>query len=292
MRATAISLVGLLITTIFQAVILVFTGSVALLSDTLHNLLDALTAIPLWVAFRLGRRGPNDRFSHGYHRAEDLAGLIILVAIGATVISVIWESLRRVADPRQLDHIPWVIAAGVIGALGNELVARYRINAGLRIGSDALVVDGHHARADAYTSLAVVAAGVGAAFGWDWVDPIAGFVVAVLILRVLIRTAGPILGRLLDAVDPELTARARESAEAVDGVLGVSGLRLRWHGHRVVAVVTISVDPQLTVAASHEIAEEVEHQLMHALEAALTATVHVEPHGSGDLHPRTAHHRQ
>ena len=151
MRATAISLVGLLITTIFQAVILVFTGSVALLSDTLHNLLDALTAIPLWVAFRLGRRGPNDRFSHGYHRAEDLAGLIILVAIGATVIGVIWESLRRVADPRQLDHIPWVIAAGVIGALGNELVARYRINAGLRIGSDALVVDGHRDIGDART---------------------------------------------------------------------------------------------------------------------------------------------
>jgi cation diffusion facilitator family transporter len=291
MRATLVSLGGLGVTTIFQAILLLFTGSVALLSDTIHNLLDALTAIPLWIAFSLGRKGANDRFSHGYHRAEDLAGLVIVVAIGASAVAVIWESARRVAEPRELHHIPWVIAAGVIGALGNEFVARYRMHAGRRIGSEALIADGYHARTDAFTSLAVVVAGVGAAFGWNWVDPVAGLGVGVLILRVLVRTARPILGRLVDAVDPEMTSRARAVAASVDGVHGISGLRLRWHGNRIVTSLSIEVDPEISVAEGHTIAEEVQHDLMHAFEVPLTAVVHVDPHGPTAPHSRTLHHR-
>ncbi|WKZ82319.1 MAG: cation diffusion facilitator family transporter [Acidimicrobiia bacterium] len=248
-RATKISLVGLGLTALLQALVVVLSGSVALASDTLHNLGDALTAIPLWIAFSLGRRSPTRSYTYGYHRAEDVAGVVIVLAIGASAALIIWESVQRLLEPRLIDYIPWVIAAGLIGAAGNELVARYRIRVGRRIGSEALVADGQHARTDALTSLTVVVAGIGAAFGAAWVDPVAGLVVALVILRLLFRSARSITRRLLDAVDPELVDGTEKIIAGVDGVLAVTDLRLRWHGHQLHVSACVAVDADLTVAA-------------------------------------------
>ena len=289
-RATKISLVGLGITALVQAVIVVFTGSVALLSDTLHNLTDALTAIPLWIAFSLGRRQPTSRFTHGYHRAEDLAGIVIVLAIAVSAGAVAWESVQRLIEPRSIDFIPWVITAGLVGALGNELVARYRIRVGRRIGSEALVADGLHARTDAYTSLAVVAAGVGAALDWRWADPVAGLAVALMILVILRRTAIRMFGRLLDAVDPELVDRATAITEEVNGVVEVTNVRLRFSGHRLLATVSVGVDPSATVLEGHDVSERVAHELAHRLPYALDAVVHVDPAGMEGCHDLTDHH--
>ncbi len=290
-RATKISLLGLGATAAIQAVIVVYTGSVALLSDTLHNLTDALTAVPLWIAFALGRRAPTTRFTHGYHRAEDLAGVVIVLAIAGSAGAVAWESLQRLVDPRTITFAPWVIGAGLVGAVGNEAVARYRMTVGERIGSEALVADGYHARSDAFTSLAVVAAGIGSLAGWDWVDPLAGMVVAVMILVILRRTAMKMFGRLLDAVDPELVGRATTIVSGVDGVIDVSTIRLRFSGHRLLASVSVGVDPAISVAAGHEISERVAHELAHQLPYALDAFVHVDPSGLADCHDLTDHHR-
>ncbi len=291
-RAAKVSLAGLGITAALQAVVVLFTGSVALLSDTLHNLTDALTAIPLWIAFSLGRRQRTDRYTFGLHRAEDLAGLLIVVAIAASAVGITWESVRRLLSPREVDHAGWVIAAGVLGALGNELVARYRIRVGRRISSAALVADGHHARADALTSLAVVAAGVGAATGADWVDPGAGLVVAAMILVMLRRTVVRVFGRLLDAVDPALVARAAAAAMAVEGVLAVDDIRMRWQGHRMLITMLVAVDPEATVRQGHHIAQHVTHDLIHAFEFGVDALVHVDPSGDHSAHLITAHHRR
>ena len=290
-RATKVSLVGLGITALLQAVVVVVTGSVALLSDTLHNLTDALTAIPLWIAFSLGRRAPTRRFTHGYHRAEDLAGIVIVLAIAVSAGAVAWESIQRLASPRDIRFAPWVIAAGIIGAVGNELVARYRIRVGRRIGSEALIADGMHARTDAYTSLSVVAAGVGALLGWQWADPVAGLAVAVVILVILQRTAWRMFGRLLDAVDPDLVDRAVVIAGGVDGVEEVTEMRLRFSGHRLVSTVSIGVEPTASVRAGHEIAERVAHALAHELPYAFEAVVHVDPAGLAGCHDLTEHHR-
>lgn len=289
-RATKISLVGLGITALLQAVIVVITGSVALLSDTLHNLTDALTAIPLWIAFSLGRRAPSDRFTHGYHRAEDLAGIVIVLAIAVSAGAVAWESIQRLFDPREITLIPWVIGAGVIGAAGNELVARYRIRVGERIGSEALVADGFHARTDAYTSLSVVAAGIGAALGWQWADPVAGLIVAVMILSILRRTATKMFGRLLDAVDPDLVSRATVIAAGVEGVAEITAMRLRFSGHRLMVTASIGVDPEASVTAGHDVGERVAHELAHQLPYALDAFVHVDPAGLEGCHDLTDHH--
>lgn len=289
-RATKLSLAALGVTALIQAAIVVISGSVALLSDTIHNLTDALTAIPLWIAFAFGRRPATKRYTYGFNRAEDWAGLVILVAIAISAGLVIWESAQRLIEPRLIDQIPWVIAAGIVGALGNELVARYRIRVGQSIGSEALVTDGHHARTDALTSLAVVAAGVGAAFGHVWVDPVAGLIVAVPILWLLARSARRIFNRLIDGIEPEILETATTTIDAVEGVDAVEDLRVRWHGHQLRISASIAVSSTLTVKEGHDIAHRVEHELHHAFSTPLIATIHVEPNDQPDRHDIIAHH--
>ncbi len=289
-RATKISLVGLGATAMLQAVLVALTGSVALLSDTIHNFTDALTAIPLWIAFSLGRKPHNRRYTYGYHRAEDLAGVVIVIAIGLSAGGVAWESIQRITDPRELDYAGWVIVAGVVGALGNELVARYRRRVGLRIGSAALVADADHARADALTSLAVVLAGVGAVVGLDWIDPVAGLAVAIMILRLLWQSSRTMLDRLMDAVDPAVVDRIEATVLATDGVRAVDDVRARHQGHLLLITLCISVDPEITMAAGHAIAHEVEHSLLHEFPNAGEAVVHVDPMGDEAAHNVAAHH--
>lgn len=289
-RATKVSLAGLGATALIQAVIVLVSGSVALLSDTLHNLTDALTAFPLWMAFALGRRPATKRYTYGFNRAEDWAGLVIVIAIALSAGLVIWESAQRLVEPRLIDHIPWVIAAGVVGALGNELVARYRIRVGHSIGSEALITDGRHARTDALTSLAVVVAGVGAVFSQTWVDPVAGLIVAIPILWLLTRSARRIFRRLIDGIEPEVLDTATATITEVEGVEAVEDLRVRWHGHQLRIAASIAVVSTLTVKDGHDIAHTVEHELHHAFAAPVVATIHVEPSDQPDRHNITAHH--
>ena len=289
-RATKISLAGLGATALLQAALVAVTGSVALLSDTIHNFTDALTAVPLWLAFSLGRRPHNKRYTYGYHRAEDLAGVVIVIAIGLSAGGVAWESIRRLAETRHIDHAGWVIVAGIVGAIGNELVARYRRRVGLRIGSAALVADADHARADALTSLTVVLAGVGAYLGWIWVDPVAGLFVAVMILRLLLQASRTMMERLMDAVDPEIVDRVERVVSAREGVLGVNGIRARHQGHLLLITLCILVDPGITMAQGHAIAHEVEHDLLHEFPNAGEAVIHVDPLGDEDPHNVAAHH--
>lgn len=289
-RATKVSLVGLGVTAVLQAIVFVFSGSIALLSDTVHNLADALTAIPLWIAFSLGRRKPTSTYTYGFHRAEDAAGLLIVLAIALSAGVIIYESLGRLTDPRIIDHVPWVVAAGLIGAAGNELVARHRMRVGRRIGSEALVADGRHARADALTSLAVVAAGIGAAVGFAWVDPVAGLVVAVIILKLLLGSGRTIIRRLLDGVEPQVVADVAATIAGVTGVRRVDDLRVRWQGHRLHISASIAVDPGVSVSEGHDTAHEVEHALHHRFEVPVTSLIHVDPDGPSSAHEATAHH--
>ena len=291
-RALKISLLGLGVTAILQMVVVVFTGSVALLSDTFHNLADALTALPLWLAFNLGRRRPTRRFTYGYGRAEDLAGLVVVVFIAGSAALAAWEAIRRLQDPQPIRHLWAVMVAAVIGMIGNELVAVYRIRVGRRIGSAALVADGLHARADGLTSLAVLLGAVGVAVGWEQADAMAGLLIALAILAVLVQAARGVGERLLDAVSPELVTKAEALAAGVDGVQDVSELRIRWIGHRLNAEARIIVDRDLDVASAHDISEHVHHALLHEFPMLAGAVVHVDPcnHAGPDPHAGTAHH--
>ena len=275
----------LLATALVQAGVVWLTGSVALLSDTLHNLADAGTAIPLAVAFRLGNRPPSRRFTYGYGRAEDLAGLVVLLVIAASAVLALVESMHRLVHPSTVGYLPALAAAAVIGFAGNEIAARWRIRTGRRIGSAALVADGMHARIDGFTSLSVLVAAGGAAIGWRWVDPVIGLVVALAIGFVLVGAARGVLWRLLDAADPELVSKAGELAAATPGVLAVPELRLRWSGHGQLAELTVVVDRELSLVHAHGIAHDVEHRLRHGLPKLVRA--HVHPHPGTDAHPGT-----
>ncbi|TDV57260.1 cation diffusion facilitator family transporter [Actinophytocola oryzae] len=280
MRALWISFAALLVTAVAQAVLVAVTGSVALLGDTLHNFADALTAVPLGVAFVLGKRAATRRFTYGLGRAEDLAGLVIVLVIASSAALAAWQAVDRIVHPRDMTHVGWVAVAGVVGFAGNELVARYRITVGRRIGSAALVADGLHARTDGFTSLAVLVAAGGAALDLRWVDPVVGLAIAAMILTVLWGAAKEVFGRVLDAVDPELTARAEDVVRGTDGVRAAGWLRIRWHGHSLTAEVDVEVDPALTVTDAHTIAHHVESRLISAVPRLARATVHTQPAGA------------
>ena len=283
-RALWISLLVLAVTALLQAVVVALTGSVALLGDTLHNVADALTAVPLLVAFWLARRPANDRFTYGYGRAEDLAGLFVVAMIALSSILAGWEAIRRLLHPQDVTHVWAVAAAGVIGFLGNEFVAQYRIRVGRQIGSAALVADGLHARTDGFTSLAVFAGAAGIALGLPWADPVIGLLIAIAILGVLRSAVTQVGARLMDAVSPDLVHTAREAVDTVDGILDVRSLRLRWIGHTLHADGDITVAADLPVAAGHDIAHHAEEHLLDALPRLAAAVIHVSPDGAHSHH--------
>ena len=293
-RAVKWSLVILGLTAIIQLGIVFMTGSVALLSDTVHNFGDASTAIPLWIAFALMRRKPGGRFTYGYGRVEDLAGLIVLLLILASAVIAVYTSIDRLINPRDI-VFPWILmAAGFFGFAGNEAVAILRIRVGRRIGSAALVADGYHARTDGLTSLAVVAAAVGALAGFSLVDPIVGLIIAALILKLLVTAAKPVLTHLLDGIDSETVEQIRAAANSNPEVVSVSEIRARWSGHEVYADVSITVRGDLEVSDGHGVAAAVEQAMLEAVPHLGRVMVHVDPETSPgqSFHHRDAHEYQ
>jgi len=262
------------------------SSSVALLGDTLHNVADALTAVPLGIAFVLGRRAATRRYTYGYGRAEDLAGVAIVLVIAASSALAAYEAVQRLFHPATVSHLPYVAAAALIGFAGNELVARYRITVGRRIGSAALVADGLHARTDGFTSLAVLLGAAGVAIGWQWADPAVGLLITVAILFVLKDAAREVYRRLMDAVDPALVDQVEATLRATPDVLDVGQVRLRWIGHQLRAECEIAIADTATIVTAHAIAHDAEHRLIHAVPRLNAAAVHPEPSGTD----RATHH--
>jgi cation diffusion facilitator family transporter len=291
MRAVKWSFIGLGGTALIQAGVVWISGSVALLADTIHNVGDAATALPLGVAFALARRPPSRRFTYGLGRAEDLAGVIIvgLILLSAAVAG--YESLMRLLHPQPIMHLGAVVAASLIGFLGNEAVALFRIRVGKEIGSAALVADGYHARTDALTSLAVFAGAAGVWLGYPMVDPIIGIMITLVIVRIVWESSGAIFTRLLDGVDPAIIEEIMHAVAHTPEVREVTQVRVRWLGHRLHAELNITVDADLSVAQGHAIATEVRHQLLHHLPHLANTTIHVDPLNlSGEEHHRIAKH--
>lgn len=291
-RAVKISLFVLMATAGAQVVLILVTGSVALMADTIHNFSDALTSVPLWIAFILGRRAANRRYTYGYRRAEDLAGLFVVGMIALSALFVAWESISRLIEPTPITNLGLVMGAGIVGFLGNELVALYRIRVGQEIGSAALVADGYHARADGFTSLAVVAGAIGVMLGFPAADPLVGLLITAAILWILKGAARQVFGRLMDAVEPALVDDIEQRAQRVTGVQGVDGVRVRWIGHRLEASLHATVDCEVSVADGHRIAESIRHDLFHEIKGLDEVLVHVDPcgHDGQDPHASGAHH--
>lgn len=272
-----ISLLVLGPTALAQIVVVLASGSVALAADSIHNFSDTLTAVPLWVAFALGTKAATRRYTYGFGRVEDLAGLFVITMIALSAIVAGYEAIMRIAAPQPIEHTGWVALAGLVGFIGNEWVAVYRIGVGRRIGSAALVADGLHARTDGLTSLAVVLAAGGVALGFPLADPIIGLGITVAILAVLRTAVRDVFRRLLDGVDPAMIDTAEQALAAQPGVRAVRSVRMRWIGHRLHADAELDVDPALTLKQAHRIAHDAEHELTHAVPKLTTALIHAYP---------------
>jgi cation diffusion facilitator family transporter len=278
-RALGMSLIALSVTAVLQAVVVALSGSVALLSDTVHNVADALTAVPLLVAFTLARRPANKHYTYGYGRAEDLAGLFVIAMIALSSVLAAYEAIHRLLHQQQVNHLWAVAGAAVIGFLGNELVARYRIRVGRQIGSAALVADGLHARTDGFTSLAVLLGAGGVALGLPWADPVVGLLIILAILGVLHSAVKQVGARLMDAVDPTIVDQATTAISSVEGVRQIRELRIRWIGHTLRAEVDVTADATLSITQAHDLAHHAEAHLLANVHRLTAATVHVSPAG-------------
>lgn len=285
------SFVGLFATALFQVIVVMFSGSVALLADTIHNFGDAATAVPLWIAFSLARRKPTKRFTYGYGRVEDLAGVAIVFIILFSAVVAGYESIDRFFHPQVIRFLWAVVAASVIGFVGNEAVAQFRIKVGKEIGSAALIADGHHARVDGLTSLAVLFGALGVWLGYPLADPIVGLLITLAILRIVWESGKSVFTRMLDGVDPDVIDEIKHTVHHTAGVSDISEVRVRWIGHRLHAELNVAVNPRLSVEKGHEIAKEVRHRLLHNLQYISNATIHIDPVGaSGEAHHRIDGH--
>jgi cation diffusion facilitator family transporter len=285
------SFIGLVATAVLQLCVVFVSGSVALLADTIHNFGDAATAIPLAIAFWFARKKPSERFTFGYGRVEDLAGMAIVFTILASAIVAGYQSIERLLHPQDISYLWAVIAASIVGFLGNEAVAMFRIRVGREISSAALIADGYHARVDGWTSLAVLFGAIGVWLGYPLADPIIGLLITAAIFGIVIQSGKSIFFRMLDGADPHVIENVRHTAEHVPQIKEVTEVRARWLGHRLHAELNIAVDPQLTIAQAHAVAPEVRHRLLHQLDYLSLVVIHVDPADqSGEAYHRIEEH--
>ncbi|MES2135939.1 MAG: cation diffusion facilitator family transporter [Pseudomonadota bacterium] len=261
------SFVILAITSAIQLAVVYFTGSVALLADTIHNIGDATTAIPLWFAFVLVRRKPSRTFNYGLGRVEDLAGILIVAIILFSALVAAYVAIDRLIHPRPITNLFAVGIAGFVGFIGNETVAVFRIRVGRAMNSAALIADGYHARTDGLTSLAVVFGAAGVWFGFALADPIVGLLITVAIFGIVWQSAKAVFTRSLDGVDPSIRDEIAHAAGHVSGVKQVVDARARWLGHKLRAELTVQVDDQLPVLQANAIAAELRQSLHDHLPA-------------------------
>lgn len=293
LRAVQISTAGMLLVALIQLLIALIGGSAGLFADALHNLGDVLTTVALWIAFVISRRAANGGYTYGYYRAEDLAGIFIVLVIIASAAASAVESISKLSSGNIPTQIYLSMAAAAVGCIGNEALAQYKIMVGRRINSVPLIADGQHSRIDGLTSLAALVGLIGVRIGLPLADPLAGLVITLVILSVVSSTSRSVLQRLLDAVDPHIVPAIIAVASSVPEVLETSEVRARWVGHTLHITMNIELEPHLTLLQAHEIAEQVRHSLFHEIQGVSEVLIHTDPSSvSGDHHQSMAHHVQ
>jgi len=291
-RAVRLATFGLLATAALQLAIVALGRSAALFADALHNLGDVSTTVALWIAFLVSRRAATRAYTFGFQRAEDVAGVFIVLVIVASAVAAGWESFAKLMSGDAPSHV-WVsMAAALVGVAGNEAVALYKIRVGRAVNSAALVADGLHSRIDGLASLGAFVGLGGVALGFNRADPLAGLAITLVIAWTAVGAIREVLWRLLDRVDPAIVHEIEHVAEGVPGVRGVHDLRVRWAGRSLFAVLAILLEPTLTLEEAHTIAEQVRHELLHHVDGLAVVDVHMDPAGEAHAaaHLATSHH--
>jgi cation diffusion facilitator family transporter len=266
-RAVAVSAIGLAGTGIIELLLAILTGSVGLLGDAIHNLSDVSTSAVVFLGFRLSRRPASERYPYGLERAEDLAGIGIAVVIWASAAFAGYESIRKLIEHGRTTDLGWGIVGAVIGILGNQVVGRYKLSIGKRIGSATLIADAKHSWLDALSSAGALVGLIAVALGQPWGDPVAGLAITAFICHVGYEVTSDVVHRLADGVDPELIRTAEAAAGSIPGVVHAHG-RARWTGRTLRVEIEGWVDPDLTArdadALGRQVADAIAAQLPDA----------------------------
>jgi cation diffusion facilitator family transporter len=271
------SFIALFITALLQVIVVLASGSVALLADTIHNFGDAATAIPLGIAFLFARWKPTKQFSYGYGRVEDLAGIAVVLIILFSALVAGYEAIDRLFHPQQVTNLWAVVAASIVGFLGNELVAIFRIKVGKEINSAALIADGYHARTDGWTSLAVLFGAIGVWLGFPLADPLIGFGITIAIFCIVWDSVKAVLRRALDGVEHDVIHEIEHAVGHVHGVQTVRAIRARWIGHKLHVEIDVEVDPHLSIEEGDRIRNEICHELSHRMAYLHLAVIQMLP---------------
>ena len=293
-RAIKWSFAILGVTAVLQLAVVYSSRSVALLADAIHNVGDSATAVPLWIAFMLARRKPSVRFAYGYGRAEDLAGIAIVLIILVSALVAAYEAIDRLLHPQPITMLGWVVVAGALGFIGNEAVAILRLRVGRKINSAALIADGYHARTDGLTSLAVVFGAIGVWLGYPLADPVVGLLITLAIFGIVWQSAKAVLTRALDGVDPDIPKEIRHAIEHVPGIRAIETVRARWLGHRLTADLDVAIDGTATLRDADTIRDAVREQLLAHVPALATMRIMIKSFGGptteGDGRRVSTHH--
>lgn len=260
----AVSAVGLGLTGLAELLLALLTGSVGLLGDAIHNLSDVSTSAVVFLGFRLSRRPPTEKYPYGLERAEDLAGIGISVVIWASAAFAGFESIRKLIEHGHTHYVWAGIAGAVLGIVGNQVVARYKLVVGKRINSATLIADARHSWLDALSSAGALAGLVAVALGLSWGDPVAGLAVTAFICHVGYEVTADVLHRLADGVDPEVITRAEAAAGSVPGVIHAHA-RARWTGRTLRVEIEGWVDPGLTARDADTLGRMVAEQISREL---------------------------
>jgi cation diffusion facilitator family transporter len=277
-RAVAVSAAGLAVTGLVELLLALLTGSVGLLGDAIHNLSDVSTSAVVFLGFRLSRRPASERYPYGLERAEDLAGVGIAIVIWASAAFAGFESVRKLIEHGHTANVGWGIVGAVVGIIGNQVVARYKLTVGRRIGSATLIADARHSWLDALSSAGALAGLIAVAAGQSWGDPVAGLAITVFICHVGYEVTGDVVRRLADYVDPKVIHAAEAAAGSVPGVVHAHA-RARWTGRTLRVEIEGWVDPELTAREADALGRGVADALSGALPEAgsLTWTTRAAP---------------
>jgi len=278
-RAVKVSAAGLALTGAVELALALLTNSVGLLGDALHNLSDVSTSLVVFLGFRVSAKPASPRYPYGFERAEDLAGLGVALVIWASAVFAGVESWHKLTSHGSTTHVGLGMVGAVLGMVGNQAVARYKLRVGRQIQSNTLVADAHHSRLDAISSLGALLGLIVVALGYRVGDPIAGFAVTVFIVKVGYEVTVEVVHHLMDGVDPAHLLAAVAAAKSVGGVGPVSA-RARWLGRSLVIEVDGELDRSTTMDEADVLGRRVEAAVHRAVGEA--QAVHWHPHCAND----------
>ncbi len=263
-RAIGVSALGLGLTGLLELAIALLGGSVALLSDALHNLSDVSTSVAMFIGFQYSKRRATSSHPYGYERAEDLAGVVVAIAVWASAIAAAVVSIHKLTTHGTTTDLDLGMAAAAFGVVGNQVVARYKRRIGRQINSITLLADARHSWLDALSSAGALAGLAGVALGYRWADGVAGLVVTAFIVHVGYEVTSDVVTHLMDGVEPDVLAQAERASLTVPGVAHVH-VRGRWSGRSLLVEVEGYVTGHLSVAEAQALGERVESAVSQAV---------------------------